>query len=511
MAMEIVKGDRRHESQFIQDIVKLVQNKLHPTALYVPSYLVGIDSLVTRINWWLEEDGANEAGNVATICGIGGIGKTTVAKVVYNQNIHRFEGYSFLADIRETSEDWNGLLRLQRQLISDIVQGKSQKIYHADNGINKIKQAICCRKVLLVLDDVDDLDKITKIIGAKILFHPGSKIIITSRLRDLLNTPFISQMFDLEASSSSRVLWKVFEVKELAFNESLQLLNWYAFGRNSITETFMEYASIIVKHCGGIPLALQVLGSSLSGKSINVWRSALEKLEAIPNSKIQKILRVSYDSLPDDHDRNLFLDIACFFIGKDRDYTTTILDGCDFYTTAGIENLIGRSLLIVNEKKKLVMHQMIRDMGREIVRQESSNFGERSRLWQRDALDVISGKNGSNTVKCLSLDLQVTLEDRSSRTTRGLHFSKNSKTQFLMLNEVDLETEAFATMQRVKLLQLDYVNFRGDFKHFPKGLIWLHWHGFPLQSLPAVFDIKRLVVLDMRNSSLKKFWEDTEV
>ncbi|TYI91334.1 hypothetical protein E1A91_D03G184700v1, partial [Gossypium mustelinum] len=46
----------RHESQFIQDIVKEVQNKLHLISLYVPPYLVGIDSLVTQINQWLEQD-----------------------------------------------------------------------------------------------------------------------------------------------------------------------------------------------------------------------------------------------------------------------------------------------------------------------------------------------------------------------------------------------------------------------------------------------------------------------
>ena len=80
-----------------------------------------------------------------------------------------------------------------------------------------------------------------------------------------------------------------------------------------------------------------------------------------------------------------------------------------------------------------------------------------------------------------------------------------------MSNEVDIETEAFAKMQRLKLLQLDYVKLNGDFKDFPKGLIWLRWHGFPLQSLPTDFDIKRLVVLDMRNSSLKHLWKDTKV
>ncbi|XP_022743847.1 putative disease resistance protein At4g11170 [Durio zibethinus] len=250
-----------HELQFIQDILKQIQHKLYHNSLYVPSYLVGIDSLVTHINLWIQENGSNKNG-IATICGIGGIGKTAIAKVVFNQNIQRFEGYSFLADVRETTQECNGLVRLQRQVISDILKGKANKIYNADNGILKIKEAVCCRRVLIVLDDVDDLENITKIFGKQIPFFPGT---------------------------------------------------------------------------------LQVLGSSLSGKSISVWKNALEKLEAIPDSKIQKILRVSYDSLQDDHDKNLFLDIACLFIGKDRDYTTAIQDGCGFYTIDGIENLIGRA------------------------------------------------------------------------------------------------------------------------------------------------------------------------
>ncbi|TYG77548.1 hypothetical protein ES288_D03G203600v1 [Gossypium darwinii] len=499
----------RHESQFIQDIVKEVQNKLHLISLYVPPYLVGIDSLVTQINQWLEQDGANKVG-IATICGIGGIGKTTIAKVVYNQNIPRFEGYSFLADVRETSPDCNGLVRLQRQLISDILKGKSHKIYNIDNGINKIKEIVCCRRVLLVLDDVDELEKIRKLMGTQIPFHLGSKIIITSRNRCLLNAHFISQMFELEASTSCGGLSKLFEVKELASSESLQLFNWYAFGHNSVPESLMAYARSLVKHCGGLPLALQVLGSSLSSKSVSSWKSALEKLEEIPDSKIQEILRISYDSLEDDHDKNLFLDIVCLFIGKDRDYTTTILDGCDFYTTIGIENLVGRSLLIINEKNKLMMHQMIRDMGREIIRQESSNIGKRSRLWHKNAFDVIREKIGSRTVKCLTIDLKGLLEDKAKRTNTTLHFPKHSKSQFLMANDVDMETQAFAKMKRLKLLQLDYVRLKGDFKDFPKRLRWLRWHGFCMQSFPVDFDINELVVLDMRNSKLKQVWKDTE-
>ncbi|WRX26800.1 NB-ARC - like 10 [Theobroma cacao] len=174
-------------SSYFNEILH-VQNKLYRTALYVPPYLVGIDFLVTCINWWLG-DGSNKVG-IATIYGIGGIGKTTIAKVVYNLNIQKFEEYSFLDDVRETTQECNGLVHLQRHLILDILKGKANKIYNLDDGITKIKEPICRRRVLLVLDDV----------------------------------------FDLEASSSYGDLCKGFEVKELAFNESLQLFNQYAFG-----------------------------------------------------------------------------------------------------------------------------------------------------------------------------------------------------------------------------------------------------------------------------------------
>lgn len=118
---------------------------------------------------------------------------------------------------------------------------------------------------------------------------------------------------------------------------------------------------------------------------------------------------------------------------------------------------------------------------------------------------------GSRTIKCLTLDLKGLQEDKAEKTSTTLHFPKHSKSQFLMSKDVDMETQAFAKMNRLKLLQLDYVRLKGGFKDFPKRLRWLRWHGFCMQSFPVDFEINELVVLDMRNSKLKQVWKDTEV
>lgn len=95
--------------------MKVIEAKLDRTVLTVTPYLVGIHSRVKNINLWLT-DGCSDVGVVA-ICGMGGIGKITVAKFVFNQQCGNFEGCCFLANVRETSEQPNGLIRLQKQLI----------------------------------------------------------------------------------------------------------------------------------------------------------------------------------------------------------------------------------------------------------------------------------------------------------------------------------------------------------------------------------------------------------
>ncbi|XP_050237160.1 disease resistance protein RPV1-like isoform X2 [Mercurialis annua] len=513
--------ENRHQSQYIQDVVKEVGNKLNRIVLNVSPNLVGIDLRIADINSWLQDDSKNVG--VATIYGVGGIGKTTLAKIVYNQNFDRFDGASFLGNVRELSEQSNGLVRLQRKLLSDLLEGKTVKIYNTDEGIMKIKDAICRRRILLILDDLDQLDQFNAIIGMREWFFSGSKIIVTTRHERLLRANEVSKMF---------------RVNELDDNESLQLFSWYSFRQDHPVENFEQQSKRAVDLCSGLPLALQVLGSSLSGKSTQVWESALQKLEAIPDSKVQRILRVSFDSIEDDHDKSLFLDIACFLTGMEKDYAISILQGCKFYAVVGINNLIARCLLTINEGNKLMMHQLIRDMGREIVRQESpEDPGKRSRVWRdKDAFSILRGHTGTGTVKGLTLNLEMLKEASAGElNTKGTHcedstdepilhnqgnlsiqysrgiFSRQPVSRGLAnpFYEVNLKTKAFAEMDRLKLLQLGSVKLSGDYENFPKGLVWLFWSGFPLKSIPNTFQLEKLAVLDMRRSSLINVWKGT--
>ncbi|CAI0432367.1 unnamed protein product [Linum tenue] len=183
-----------------------------------------------------------------------------------------------------------------------------------------------------------------------------------------------------------------------------ELFSQHVFGKANPNDGFMEHSLRAVKYCCGIPLALREWGTFLSDIDISEWNNALDKLEAILHNGIFKVLRVSYDSLKDDLARRLFLHIACFFIGMESDYVTKILDGCELFAKAGIQDLVDRFLLTIGENNRLIMHPLLRDMAREIVRQESPDDpGRRSRLWSHDDSISVLRENTVCVYFCASL------------------------------------------------------------------------------------------------------------
>ncbi|KAB2602492.1 TMV resistance protein N-like [Pyrus ussuriensis x Pyrus communis] len=468
-----------HESKFIAKIVEVIEDKLRRTTSSVDPNLIGIHSRAKNINLWLQ-DRSNDVG-ILVIHGMRGIGKTTIAKFVYDSNFRRFQRSSFVENIREISEQSNGLIQIQKQLLHDISTGRKVKIHSIREGMTRIEDVISYKKVL-VLDDVDHKDQLLDVVfGMRDRFYPGSKIIITTSSAGLLNTDHQVKFHCVET-------WN--------YVESMKLFSLHAFGQEYPLKCYMDHSRRLVQHCEGLPLALKILGSSLSGKDISVWESAVRKLEAIPDGQILKKLKLSYDSLQDNHDQDLFLHIACFFIGMDKDVIVSILDDSDFFTDIGMQNLIDRYLVRIDKYKKIQMHHMIRDMGREIVLLESKEPGQRSRLWRhKDSFEVLKENSGTQKIEGLCfMNMKMHPEYAPSR---------NSGDQLVF------ETNAFSRMHRLKFLQLSHVKLNGSYKEFPTGIRWLCWLQFPFDSLPCDFPLDSLVALEMCYSSLRQVLKRT--
>ncbi|GJZ89488.1 ribonuclease H-like domain, reverse transcriptase, RNA-dependent DNA polymerase, partial [Tanacetum coccineum] len=169
----------------------------------------------------------------------------------------------------------------------------------------------------------------------------------------------------------------------------------------------------IVKYSEGHPLALKVLARSLHNQDVAYWDDYLDRLKKEPNSHIQKVLEMSFHSLPD-NDMELFKYIACFFVGKHRDFTEIVLKACGINTRSGIRNLIQRCLVSITWDNELKMHSLIQDMGRDLVRQESLNKPwMRSRLWDhKESFNVLKRRKGN-------LGLYLDLRMLKNQTLRG--------------------------------------------------------------------------------------------
>lgn len=150
------------------------------------------------------------------ICGMGAIGKTTLAKAYYNQMCDKFEASSFLANVREVCEKKeNGCVHLQKQLLADILKDKAIEFGNVYDGAYMIRRRLCQKNILVVVDDVGKLEQIEALARNDSWFGPGSVVIITAREESLLT----------KSSRGSRI----YEVEQLNYDEALQLFSSKAF------------------------------------------------------------------------------------------------------------------------------------------------------------------------------------------------------------------------------------------------------------------------------------------
>ncbi|CAI9295512.1 unnamed protein product [Lactuca saligna] len=352
----------RYESAAIKEIVDNISSRLQLVNSSVNEKLIGIVTRVQRLKSALQIGlgGVNMIG----IWGGGGGGKTTLASSIYDE-IHRmFDGCCFVANIREESSR-HGLEELQKQILKKM-EGKS-----IGGGRSLIDKRFRNRKVLIVLDDVNHLDQLEALAGSPDWFGEGSRIIITTRDEHLLKVHEVV----------------VHDISLLNVDEAIQLFHKYAFRGSMPMEDYEQLSKEVVSYAGGLPFALTILGSSLCDKNIDQWRSALARLKKIPDNKILEKLKISFNGLTKVQ-KDLFLDIACFFRWVEKDTAMEMLDANGFHPVIGVEELRQKALITILDGR-FDMHDLLQEMGHYIVREEHPRNPEKhSRVWKKE--DVLT-------------------------------------------------------------------------------------------------------------------------
>ncbi|KAG2335140.1 hypothetical protein Bca52824_006320 [Brassica carinata] len=463
------------EAAMVKKIATDISNMLNN---FTPSNdfdgLVGMGARLERMKPLLCLD--SDEVRMIGIWGPPGIGKTTIARVAYNQLSNSFQLSVFMDDIKSNytrlcSDDYSAKLQLQQQFMSQITNHKDMVVSHLGVAPNRLKD----KKVLVVLDGVDRSVQLDAMAKETWWFGPGSRIIITTQDQKIFRAHGISHIYKVDFPTN---------------DEALQIFCTYSFGQMSPKDGFEELAREVTRLAGELPLGLRVMGSYFRGMSKREWTNSLPRLKTRLDADIRSILMFSYDAL-DDEDKDLFLHIACFFNSEKIHKVEGQLAKKFLEVRQRLNVLAEKSLITIDWERGVIrMHSLLEKLGRDIVCKESIHEpGQRQFLYdKRDTCEVLTG------------------DSTGSKSVIGIKFTYEG-----IGEELDISEKAFKGMSNLQFLKVNgsrnTLQLTGGLNYISHKLQLLEWKHFPMTCFPSNVNLEFLVELTMRHSKLEKLWE----
>ncbi|KAF3437580.1 hypothetical protein FNV43_RR20336 [Rhamnella rubrinervis] len=312
-----------------------------------------IDQLINQIN--LQRD-------VITIHGMGGLGKSTLARKIYKDTrvVNHFACRAWVV----VSQQWQA-----KTLLLDVLKSFKQisdETATAEELKTDLKDQLKGKRYLIVMDDIWSTQVWDEVRVAFPDESNGSRILITTRVRDVARHASPTPPHDLKLLDES---------------DSWELLRKEVFRGRECPPDLTELGKKIAKSCGGLPLSIVLVGGTLAAekKSHQVWLRFVANVNLYLKQGIS-FLTLSYDHLPpelkacflylglfpEDSEINV-RDLIELWIGEgliQSDRSTSIYDVAEDY----LEKLIDRSMIQVATNrldggvKTCRMHDLLRDL-----------------------------------------------------------------------------------------------------------------------------------------------------